>query len=300
MANKVDTVYRKALEEAKALDIEGGDVRWLIMEAEGYHSPADVIYFRDKEMRHEDLFWSYWEKRKSGLPVQYVTGKAPFLGFDLFVDQRVLIPRQETEEMLATLSERIYDYYDPRNYLVAADIGTGSGCIAWALACAAPGVEVSGLDISSAALAVAASQDIRMPEGCLRPEFILYDVLSGESGLDAAFGATGHAAGSYAAFDIIVSNPPYVRESEKPLMHRNVLEYEPGLALFVPDSDPLVFYRAIAGIAGTRLRQDGFGAVEINEAFGDAVAGIFSDAGFRDVRKVEDFRAKIRFVTFRK
>ena len=238
---------------------------------------------------------SAMDRLAAGEPLQYVLGYAYFCGRKFRVTPDVLVPRPETGQLCDIV---IRHGIAPRTRIL--DLCTGSGCIAWALACTAPGVEVSGLDISSAALAVAASQDIRMPEGCLRPEFILYDVLSGESGLDAASGAAGHAAGSYAAFDIIVSNPPYVRESEKPLMHRNVLEYEPGLALFVPDSDPLVFYRAIAGIAGTRLRQDGFGAVEINEAFGPPVAGIFSDAGFRDVCMLEDFRSKIRFVTFRK
>ncbi len=217
MANKVDTVYRKALEEAKALDIESGDVRWLIMEAEGYHSPADVIYYRDKEMRHEDLFWSYWEKRKSGLPVQYVTGKAPFLGFDLFVDQRVLIPRQETEEMLATLSERIYDYYDPRNYLVAADIGTGSGCIALGLKNFFPNWLVTASDISKGALEVA------------KTNFAKYDVsvnvLEGD--------ALEPYIAQNMALDIIVSNPPYVksRAEAEDIVRNN----EPASALYIGD-----------------------------------------------------------------
>ena len=157
-------------------------------------------------------------------------------------------------------------------------------------------------------------------------QFFLYDVLSGSDGFSSDTGSAlcgngirtegencpgtscepGMTVGRYAgevpwmSFDIIVSNPPYVRESEKRLMHRNVLEHEPGLALFVPDDDPLLFYRAIADFAGKRLNAGGFGAVEINEAFGEAVAGIFSASGLHDVRTVEDFRAKIRFVTFRK
>ena len=206
------------------------------------------------------------------------------------------------------------------------DLCTGSGCIAWTLSCAFPGAYVAGADISPEALAVASGQKIALPDGCCPPEFFLYDVLSGSDGFSSDTGSAlcgngirtegencpgtscepGMTVGRYAgevpwmSFDIIVSNPPYVRESEKRLMHRNVLEHEPGLALFVPDDDPLLFYRAIADFAGKRLNAGGFGAVEINEAFGEAVAGIFSASGLHDVRTVEDFRAKIRFVTFRK
>ena len=160
-------------------------------------------------------------------------------------------------------------------------------CIAWTLAGAFPGAEVTGADISPEALAIAAGQDINLPNGCRPPKFVRYDVLSGTDGIDGEF-------------DIIVSNPPYVRESEKSMMRKNVLEHEPGLALFVPDDDPLVFYRAISAFAMKRLKAGGIGAVEINEAFGGPVADIFSSSGFVEVGIIEDFRAKIRFVTFKK
>lgn len=237
---------------------------------------------------------SAMDRLAAGEPLQYVLGYAYFCGRKFRVTPDVLVPRPETGQLCDIVIRQ------GKAGMKVLDLCTGSGCIAWTLACAFPCSGVLGLDVSYEALAVAASQEISIPENCIRPEFIRYDVLSDPSGLDRAIQDAMPSASDDLRFDIVVSNPPYVRESEKPLMHRNVLEYEPGLALFVPDSDPLVFYRAIAGIAGTRLRQDGFGAVEINEAFGDAVAGIFSDAGFRDVRKVEDFRAKIRFVTFRK
>ena len=234
------------------------------------------------------------ERLAGGEPLQYVLGYSYFSGRKFLVTPDVLIPRPETEQLCDIVIRQ------GKAGMKVLDLCTGSGCIAWTLACAFPCSGVLGLDVSYEALAVAASQEISIPENCIRPEFIRYDVLSDPSGLDRAIQDAMPSASDDLRFDIVVCNPPYIRESEKPLMHRNVLDHEPGLALFVPDSDPLVFYRAIAAIAETRLRPGGFGAVEINEAFGPPVAGIFSDAGFRDVCMLEDFRSKIRFVTFRK
>ena len=203
---------------------------------------------------------------------------------DLKVDERVLIPRPETEQLCDIVTRMALSAGRIGSVL---DLCTGSGCIAWTLAGAFPGAEVTGADISPEALAIASSQDIDLPHGCRPPKFVRCDVLSGADGIDGEF-------------DIIVSNPPYVRESEKSMMRKNVLEHEPGLALFVPDDDPLVFYRAISAFAVKRLRAGGIGAVEINEAFGGPVADIFSSSGFGEIGIIEDFRAKIRFVTFKK
>ncbi len=212
---KVGEIYKEALDEAKALDIEGADVRFLIMVAEGFSSPADVIYYKDKEMRAESVFRSYFEKRKSGIPAQYACNSAPFLGFDLFVDNRVLIPRPETEEMVAILSERIDDYYDARNYLVAADIGTGSGCIALALKNFFPNWLVSASDISKGALEVAKMNfakygaQINLMEGDALEPYIKANM----------------------ALDVIVANPPYVKDEEAAdeLVRKN----EPKEALYI-------------------------------------------------------------------
>lgn len=219
-----------------------------------------------------------------GEPLQYVLGYSYFCGRRFKVSPSVLIPRPETEQLCDIVTRMALSAGRIGSVL---DLCTGSGCIAWTLAGAFPGAEVTGADISPEALAIASGQDIDLPHGCRPPKFIRYDVLSGADGIDGEF-------------DIIVSNPPYVRESEKSMMRKNVLEHEPGLALFVPDDDPLVFYRAISAVAVKRLRAGGIGAVEINEAFGGPVADIFSSSGFGEVGIIEDFRAKIRFVTFKK
>ncbi|MBQ2162021.1 MAG: peptide chain release factor N(5)-glutamine methyltransferase, partial [Bacteroidales bacterium] len=163
------------------------------------------------------------ERLCGGEPLQYVTGVQEFCGRRFKVRPGVLIPRPETEELVATAAERL------RGGGRVLDLCTGSGCIAWSLALDCPEAKVTGVDISDEALAVAREQF--SAEG---PTFVKQDVLQVPESFEGA------------PFDVITANPPYIRESEKALMHTNVLEFEPSLALFVPDSDPLVFYRAIA------------------------------------------------------
>jgi len=275
-------------------------------------------------------FDSAMERIKNGEPLQYVLGYADFCGFRFRVTPDVLIPRPETEILCRETVETSSAMQAVRNEafgccasmkemsrLRIMDLCTGSGCIAWTLALSLPGARVIGADISEKALSVAESQayapqksetsmkslsntdlscrtlaDFAEERGSLVPQFVLHDVLSAPDILEGE--------GIPDGFDVIVSNPPYVRDSEKSLMHRNVLDFEPSLALFVPDDDPLKFYTAIAEFSKTRLIPGGFGMVEINEAFGDAVAAIFSSAGMSEVRTVKDFAAKNRFVCFRK
>ena len=167
------------------------------------------------------------------------------------------------------------------------DLCTGSGCIAWTLALEMPGAEVTAVDISEEALAVASSQDFAEEmarTGAIAPRFIKADVLAGPiEGLGQ--------------FDIIVSNPPYVMDSEKDLMRTNVLDHEPHLALFVPDNDPLLFYRAVAGWADSLLAPGGLGLVEINEALGKETASVY-DAGYTSVEVLRDLSDRHRFVKF--
>ena len=149
---------------------------------------------------------------------------------------------------------------------------------------------LSAVDISDGALKVACTQDFveEMDRtGAVRPQFVKADVLQGPQ--EAMAGQK---------FDIIVSNPPYVMDSEKALMRANVLEYEPHLALFVPDEDPLIFYRAVAVWAIELLSKDGVGMVEINEALGKETAELFLQAGFTNVEIVKDLHEKDRFVRF--
>lgn len=209
-------------------------------------------------------------------PLQYVTGKAFFCGREFNVNPSVLIPRGETEQLCYNVAECLHG----RGHVRILDMCTGSGCIAWSLAGMLPEASVFACDISSDALDVARMQD-RNEEGC-RPLFFRWDVLSGGLPL-------------MGKVDAVVSNPPYVLDSEKSVMSSNVLDFEPHIALFVDDDDPLVFYRAIASAASDILLPGGLLAVEINERFGDMCASLFSSYGFEDVAVVKDIHGRDRF-----
>ena len=171
------------------------------------------------------------------------------------------------------------------------DLCTGSGNIAWSVALEVPGVQVVGVDISESALAVARGQDFASElksTGAVAPVFVKADVL--DTGQDFPHGP----------FDLVLSNPPYIREKEKALMRRNVLDYEPASALFVPDEDPLLFYRSIASWSLRFLSADGMGFTEINEELGAETQAVFSSQGFTDVEQVKDFFDKTRFVFYKK
>ena len=229
----------------------------------------------------------------SGEPLQYVTGVADFYGRQFRVTPDVLIPRPETEILCrSVLQSGIGSKSSDRLSVapVVLDLCTGSGCIAWTLALEMPGAKVTAVDISDGALAVASSQDFSEETartGAVVPSFVKADVLAGPSDF-----------GLSVRYDIIVSNPPYVMDREKALMRPNVLDHEPHLALFVPDSDPLVFYRAVADHAVRLLAPDGFGVVEINEALGELTADVFRSRGFGKVVVEKDLYDKDRFVRF--
>lgn len=237
-----------------------------------------------------ELARSSFRRMSSGEPLQYVTGKSCFYGRDFHVTQDVLIPRPETELLCREVIRQVSSI--PKKPLRILDLCTGSGCIAWTMALEMPGAEVIGADISEKAIKVALSQDFHdemLRCGSASPLFIEADVLSVEP--DKL---------PYRNFDVIVSNPPYVRNSEKSRMRKNVVGYEPHIALFVSDEDPLVFYRAVAEWAGMVLVPGGYGIVEINEALGKDTAETFREAGFSAVRILQDFSSKDRFVTFRR
>ena len=227
-----------------------------------------------------------FDRMASGEPLQYIIGNAHFYGRDFKVTPAVLIPRPETEILCREV--KTWHQAQDNGPLRILDLCTGSGCIAWTLALEMPGAEVTAVDISEEALAVASSQDFAEEmarTGAIAPRFIKADVLAGPI----------EGLGQY---DIIVSNPPYVMDSEKALMRPNVLDHEPHLALFVSDDDPLVFYRAVARWASALLPSDGFGIVEINEALGVQTADVFREAGFRNVEIVPDLSDRHRFVRF--
>lgn len=246
-----------------------------------------------------------FRRMASGEPLQYVTGKAYFYGREFNVTPDVLIPRPETE----LLCRAVTDFVKMKSEVRILDLCTGSGCIAWTLALEIPGAQVTAVDISEGALAVASAQDFadEMSRTCaVAPDFLKDDVLSchPEPSLCHPEPSLCHPERSEGSlpshFDIIVSNPPYVMDSEKALMRKNVLDHEPHLALFVPDDDPLLFYRAVAQWALQLLRPGGFGIVEINEALGEETAEIYRRSGFNDVTIIKDLNDKDRFVSFRR
>ena len=229
-----------------------------------------------------------FERMAAGEPMQYVAGFADFYGRQFRVTPDVLIPRPETELLCReTIIDRTSS--DGSESLRVLDLCTGSGCIAWTLALEMPGAEVTAIDISDGALAVATAQEFfeeLSRTSALAPKFIKADVLVGPS--------------LSQQYDILVSNPPYVMDKEKALMRTNVLDHEPHLALFVSDDDPLIFYRAIARWAQALLKPDGYCIVEINEALGQETAQIYINAGFRCVNVIRDLSDRDRFVSFRR
>ena len=213
-----------------------------------------------------------------GKPVQYVLGKAWFYGMEFTVDERVLIPRPETEELVRLVLDDQGTGFRGR----ILDVGTGSGCIAISLAKYLPGATVSALDVESAALDLARKNALK---NHAEVDFFQYD-LSREDHSEVP------------AADIIVSNPPYVRESEKAGMHPNVIDHEPHGALFVSDEDPLYYYRQILELASRSLKQGGFVYCEINEAMGRAILALFSGKGNSRVDIIKDMKGKDRFLRF--
>ena len=234
-------------------------------------------------------------------PVQYVIGEESFEGHIFRVNESVLIPRPETAQLCRIIVSALRsagDVHEPR----ILDAGTGSGCIAWTLAAAFPKAEVFALDADEAALEVARSQKIYLDEAGRQPVpdppvFFRADILDGPpEEKDSDDGELPNLED----LDILVSNPPYVCESEKDFMAPNVLDYEPDEALFVPDSDPLRFYKALAGWAESLVRTGGRCFFEINEAFGPQIRELFESRGFNDVEILKDFHGKDRFATFTK
>lgn len=231
-----------------------------------------------------------------GEPIQYVTGEAEFYGRKFNVCPSVLIPRPETEllcreavSQATRLTRMRLPFGKNAEPVRILDLCTGSGCIAWTLALSVPGCLVTGVDISADALKVANGQDFtaELKAGsAIAPKFIEADILNDVPDLGK--------------FDIVLSNPPYIMESEKKDMRVNVLEHEPHIALFVPDDDPLVFYRAVAEWSMGCLLPGGMGMTEINENLGRETCNLFREAGFREVSAVKDLNDRIRFITYRK
>ena len=212
---------------------------------------------------------------KTGKPLQYILGETSFYNCMIKVNPEVLIPRPETEELVDLVIKENKDF---RGTIL--DVGTGSGCIAVALAVNLPGTKVTGIDNTEGA--------VRISE-----ENASLNNASASFQKNDIFNPDLKSIGDVA---IIVSNPPYIRESEKIHMAKNVLDYEPHTALFVPDSDPLICYRAILEIAEIILLPAGKVYFEINEAMGEPVAELLRSSGYSDVIVAKDINDKDRIV----
>ena len=221
------------------------------------------------------------QKLRAHEPIQYIFGHTEWMGLDLRVTPATLIPRPETAE----LAEWILQVGDRDNPLQVLDIGTGSGCIAITLKKAAPKWQVMGIDISEEALAVAKENATRNK---VEVNWLQADILS------------PIANSSLPIADIIVSNPPYICNSEKKDMDARVLDYEPHSALFVPDTDPLLFYRQIASLASSPHRLIASSPLnlffEINEAYGNEVCAMMEQMGYTDIKLKNDMYGKPRMV----
>lgn len=215
-------------------------------------------------------------------PVQYVTGETEFCGMRFSVNENVLIPRPETEEMVKMITNSVETRRATSIPNSILDIGTGSGCIAISLAKLLKNSLVTAVDVSEKALEVAEKN----AEANSAPVTFIKDDILNPQNPDLLNGQ----------FDIIVSNPPYVCESEKSEMRANVLDYEPSTALFVSDHDPLVFYRKILEFAQKTLKPNGEVWFEINEKFGNEMKNLCQEKGFKNVEIIKDFREKERFV----
>ena len=225
------------------------------------------------------------QQLEAGIPVQYVTGTTRFFGRDYVVNPNVLIPRPETEVLCETILStynKSYCALQPPVPLRVLDIGTGSGCIAVTLALDLWNSSVSAWDISGEALLTARENAHRLQA---QVNFEWHDVLS----LDEAALAT-------TPFDIIVSNPPYVCDRERKDMTEQVLAHEPHTALFVPDNDPLLFYRAIADYGTTHLNPHGLLAFEINPLFAKEMCEMLESKGYKQVEVKTDQYGKERVV----
>lgn len=263
------------LERAVGQDEAVAMMREIFFAVRGY-SPIDIVLYGHCEVSEETAqrISQIVKRVVDGEPLQYVLGQAFFMGMEFKVTPATLIPRQETSQLVDRIVDDMRGVTDAR----VLDIGTGSGCIAIALSRALKFAEVEGIDISDAALAVARENAKNLRT---KVHFEYADALNLGSKPDT--------------YDVIVSNPPYIAESERADMEARVYAYEPESALFVPDNNPLIFYKAIAEFAKESLRQKGRLYFEINPIFTNRLREMLSTIGFSEVEIVRDYRGNLRF-----
>lgn len=276
-------------------DREAGQITDMVLEKITGWSRIDRVVNKDVPLSipQEELLERYATRLEQEEPVQYVLGEAWFAGLRFTVNQHVLIPRPETEELVEWVIDDVRStMYDVRpdspsdvhrtpNTIHILDIGTGSGCIPIALQKKLPGAYITAIDVCSDALFVATENAVAHEAPI---EFRLVDFLNASE------------RSQLGQFDIIVSNPPYIPEGDQSSLRNNVLAWEPHKALFVPDTDTLLFYRIIADFGKEHLLPGGRLYLEIHEDIGAQVAALFRTAGYAQVTIKKDMQGKERMV----
>ncbi|MHC0448066.1 peptide chain release factor N(5)-glutamine methyltransferase [Flavobacterium sp. 3-218] len=254
---------------------------YLILEDK--HQLRQIDLALNHELTFEENDFVIWDELlkqlKKEVPIQYLLGKTNFYGLDFEVNENVLIPRPETEELVEWIINENAGSEKSKKIKIL-DIGTGSGCIAISLAKNLPNAEVFGIDVSKKAIETAKRNAIT---NNVDVTFMLLNILETEE--------------FTCQFDIIVSNPPYVRNLEKEEIKKNVLDYEPHLALFVEDSDPLIFYRKIASLAQNGLKEKGKLYFEINQYLGKEMIDLLENMSFENVELRKDIYDNDRMIS---
>lgn len=248
-------------------------VNWLLEHHLGLRR-VDMMHFLEEKDLPENLRADF-ERLKTGEPIQYILGHAPFYGREFKVSSATLIPRNETEELVHLIIKE-----NPQPDLRILDIGTGTGCIPITLALEMKNPEVFAVDISEDVLNIAGANAKTLKA---KVKFQKCDILC--------------EMVQQPNLDIIVSNPPYIPLKEKDQMHRNVLDFEPHLALFVSNNDPLIFYKKIAEKGKHLLKPHGKIYFEINERFGIDVVRLLSDLDYKGVSAIKDLNGRDRIVS---
>lgn len=249
-------------------------ILFLVLEHELNLSKTDILLGK-KVSVNEKSFDKILKRLNQHEPVQYILGEAWFYGRKFNITPSVLIPRPETELLVKTVVDRFRE----RKPLAILDIGTGSGCIGVTLALELPHAVVLATDISVDALSVARrnADQLHAPV-----QFQHHDILNQTL--------------NFGSLDVVASNPPYVLNEEKSAMKKNVVDFEPAIALFVPNTNPLLFYEAIAGKAKVALKSGGLLVTEINERLGGETVSLFRKHNFTHVEVINDLEGKARFV----
>lgn len=266
---------------------EAGQLIWILLEESLELNRAQLLLALSQhpEIETWKLIQNRFSSLKNGTPLQYILGHTSFYGLKFKVNEHTLIPRPETEELVNHI---VQEHAQTTEHLSILDIGTGSGCIAISLAKLLPNATVYGIDISEATLKIARENAFDLG---VNVQFELANILEWETFLPENL-----AKISSAQWDIIVSNPPYIPSSESIMMQQNVLEHEPHVALFVPDKDPLIFYRCIGRFADCFLKQTGQLWFEIHESLADEYLSYFSTTSLGTAELIRDINNKNRML----